>query len=200
MRIKGLVAVLLLTTMLTGCASIVGQSIFPLVVNSNPNGANMTVTDDRGLQMYMGTTPATIPLAAGDAYFHAKSYQIKFSKPGYADQVVVVKSEISGWYFGNLLFGGLIGFLVIDPITGKMWKLPQQSFTSLSPLGAVVSENSPVNDAPAVVSQPNSADTKGNGGVVAQPKASLKKGASVLQIATLDQIPEELRKQMVRIN
>jgi hypothetical protein len=30
---------------------------------------------------------------------------------------------VDGWYFGNLLFGGLIGLLIVDPATGAMYKL-----------------------------------------------------------------------------
>lgn len=31
---------------------------------------------------------------------------------------------MDGWYVGNIIFGGLIGLLLVDPITGAMWKLP----------------------------------------------------------------------------
>ena len=27
---------------------------------------------------------------------------------------------MNGWYIGNILFGGLIGFLIVDPLTGAM--------------------------------------------------------------------------------
>lgn len=82
--------------------------------------------------MFTGITPTTVTLNAGEAYFHAKSYNITFSKPGYAQQHAVVKASLSGWYFGNIIFGGLIGILIVDPITGKMWKLPQDVSANLS--------------------------------------------------------------------
>jgi hypothetical protein len=34
-----------------------------------------------------------------------------------------VRAELSGWYFGNLVFGGIIGMLIVDPLTGSMWNL-----------------------------------------------------------------------------
>ena len=133
MKIKGMISVLLVTAFfLTGCASIVGQSVFPLSINSNPNGANILVTDETGKQMFAGTTPANVTLTAGEAYFHAKKYHITFSKEGYADQYAEVRAEISGWYFGNILFGGLIGLLIVDPLTGKMWKLPKDVNANLT--------------------------------------------------------------------
>jgi hypothetical protein len=32
-------------------------------------------------------------------------------------------SSVSGWYFGNLAFGGVIGMLIVDPLTGAMYNL-----------------------------------------------------------------------------
>jgi hypothetical protein len=168
MKFKGVTAILVLSTFLTGCCSIVGQSVFPVTINSNPSGATISITDEHGTQMFNGTTPTTLTLSAGESYFHAKSYQIKFSKPGYADQVTVVKADIDGWYFGNILFGGLIGMLIVDPITGKMWKLPPQAYGNLS--------------------------------AAAPGKVSLDNKKHQLQIATLDQVPEEMRKNLISLN
>ena len=45
-------------------------------------------------------------------------------KAGYRTSEVQISARIGGWYaFGNLLFGGLIGYLIVDPITGAMWTL-----------------------------------------------------------------------------
>lgn len=30
---------------------------------------------------------------------------------------------LSGWYLGNVVFGGLIGLLIVDPLTGAMYNL-----------------------------------------------------------------------------
>lgn len=42
---------------------------------------------------------------------------------GYKTAGVSIRSELSGWYFGNIVFGGLIGMLIVDPATGAMWNL-----------------------------------------------------------------------------
>jgi hypothetical protein len=34
-----------------------------------------------------------------------------------------VDCNVNGWYIDNNLFGGLIGMLIVDPITGAMYKL-----------------------------------------------------------------------------
>lgn len=115
---------LVLVFAISGCASIVGKELFPVSFQSNPNEANLLIKDEKGVTVFSGRTPTVVNLSAGQSYFHAKTYSISFSKDGYEQQQVVVKSTISGWYFGNILFGGLIGMLIVDPITGKMWKLP----------------------------------------------------------------------------
>ena len=40
---------------------------------------------------------------------------------------------MDGWYIGHILFGGLIGFLIIDPATGSMWKLNESVHVSFGP-------------------------------------------------------------------
>ena len=165
MKTKLMIAVLVLPTiLLTGCASIVGKDVFPLTINSNPDGASIIIQDERGKKVFTGTTPTTVTLNAGESYFHAKSYNITFSKPGYAEQYVEVKATLSGWYFGNILFGGLIGLLIVDPISGKMWKLPTDVSADLS------------------------------------QKVSLNQNQPTLKILTLEQVPKDLRKNLVRIN
>jgi hypothetical protein len=164
MKVKLIIAVLLIPVFfLTGCATIVGKDVFPLTINSNPDGAKIIVQDEKGKNVFSGTTPTTVTLNAGESYFHAKSYRITFSKPGYAEQYAEVKASISGWYFGNILFGGLIGMLIVDPITGKMWKLPTEVSANLT--------------------QQISSNTD-------QPS---------LKVMTLDQIPKDMRKYLVRI-
>ena len=54
-------------------------------------------------------------------------YAITFSRSDYQEQTVYLTAKIDGWYWGNILFGGLIGFLVIDPLTGAMYKLDKET-------------------------------------------------------------------------
>ncbi|MCX5656769.1 MAG: PEGA domain-containing protein [Candidatus Omnitrophica bacterium] len=162
-NIRGIACLFLLVFVFAGCATFAGKDVFPLRINSNPEGANIIVKDENGDSVFSGTTPTTVTLNAGESYFHAKSYNITFSKQGYAEQYVEVKASLSGWYFGNILFGGLIGMLIVDPITGKMWKLPTNVTANLS------------------------------------QKTSLNQGQSTLKIMTLNQVPEHLKKYLVRI-
>ena len=39
------------------------------------------------------------------------------------DETALISSGINGWYFGNFILGGVIGLLIVDPITGAMWTI-----------------------------------------------------------------------------
>lgn len=119
---------------LVGCATIVGDKNQLVGINSTPDQAELKITDEMGKTVYAGQTPASITLAKGDGYFHGKDYTITLSKEGFSDKVVTVKSTPNGWYIlGNLLFGGLIGWFIVDPATGAMWNLtPDKIDTDLA--------------------------------------------------------------------
>lgn len=111
------------TILLSSCATIVSKSTYPLSIESEPNNAKVSITDKNGKEVFLGNTPATVKLKAGSGFFTRAEYQVKFSSPGCDDKVVPVTFKIDGWYFGNILFGGLIGMLIVDPATGAMWKI-----------------------------------------------------------------------------
>ena len=116
-----------------GCASIVSKSIYPVTINSYPDGADIVVKDENGIGVFSGKTPTTVTLQAGAGFFQGKDYSVTFSKAGYASQTVPVRRGIDAWYIaGNLFFGGLIGYLIVDPATGAMWTLQQNVTVSLT--------------------------------------------------------------------
>lgn len=117
--------------MLGGCASIVGDSSYPVAISSNPAGATFEVRDSQGKVLHSGTTPETVTLESGEGYFDGAEYIIAFSKEGHEPHQVKLDSSLSGWYWGNILFGGLIGMLIVDPITGAMYKLPEGTSVDL---------------------------------------------------------------------
>jgi uncharacterized protein YceK len=118
-------------SVLSGCSSIVSKSDYAVAISSSPESANFTVTDKQGRQIHSGLTPETITLSSSSGYFSAASYTIKFTKEGYPDKVFTLRSDLDGWYIGNIVFGGLIGMLVVDPATGAMYRLPERIDVSL---------------------------------------------------------------------
>jgi hypothetical protein len=124
----------------TGCASIVSKSKWPVTFRSNPGGAELIVRDAQGQEVHRGTTPATVTLKSAKGYFQAASYEFEVRMPGYEPVIGKVSGEINGWFFGNVVFGGLIGFLVVDPLTGAAFRLPKETVVDLLPVKAAAGD------------------------------------------------------------
>ena len=136
---KLLIAAAVLAT-LQGCASIVGDSQYPVAIASEPAGAAFELRDQTGRMIDSGVTPHTVTLKSSAGYFQRAEYSVLMKKPGYADQTVPIHASISGWYWGNIVFGGLIGLFAVDPATGAMYKLPEGTNATLTPLAPVASK------------------------------------------------------------
>jgi len=121
--VKCLMTALVSVFLFSSCATIFTKSKYPLLVNSNPDGATLVITNKKGIPVFSGTTPASLTLKSSSGFFSGEEYYVKISLPGYNDKVINVSSKIEGWYWGNLLLGGWLGMLIIDPATGAMWKL-----------------------------------------------------------------------------
>jgi hypothetical protein len=128
------------TVLLSSCASIVSKSEYPVAFTSSPSGAKVVVKKN-GVDVYQGVTPSIVTLSASNGFFKPARYQVEFTKKGATTQVIPLTSDLDGWYFGNILFGGPIGLLIVDPATGKMWKLPESVNASFVSITSVTSEN-----------------------------------------------------------
>jgi len=134
-----------LSLMATGCSTIVNGGARQISVNSTPPGATLIITkkgDASGEIVYKGNTPATVALSPKAGYFRGQAYVLKLELVGYNPAEVEVTPSLSGWYFGNIIFGGLLGMIVIDPLTGAMWNLsPENIQQTLTPSQASVIKN-----------------------------------------------------------
>jgi hypothetical protein len=121
---------------LSGCASIVSGGPEVVTISSNPPAAKMTLCNDRtGQCMAVGQTPYTATLERGQGYFKPARYSIKCEKEGYGLAERTLSAGMNGWYAGNIIFGGLIGILIVDPATGAMWDIKENNLVlNLSPM------------------------------------------------------------------
>jgi hypothetical protein len=120
--------------LVSACASILGDKTHLMNINSNPSAANVTITDEKGSAIFTGQTPTNVTLQKSDgSYWGKKSYIVNVSKDGYATQTIPVTASANGWYIGgNIIFGGLIGWFIVDPLNGAMYNLsPEHISTSL---------------------------------------------------------------------
>lgn len=95
---------------LYGCATIVHGTQTKVLLSSEPAGATAIVGNKKVI------TPATVTLKNNE------SYQVIFKKDGYGDAYYSIDREMSGWVWGNILVGGIIG-LIIDNTSGGAYKL-----------------------------------------------------------------------------
>ncbi|PCH61737.1 MAG: hypothetical protein COC19_04360 [SAR86 cluster bacterium] len=129
---KIILATIISTALLTGCSSIISQSNYAVAIDSNPTGANFSITNKAGQRVQNGVTPATVTLKSSAGYFKGESYTVVLNKAGYSEKTYLLTSTIDGWYFGNILLGGIIGMLIVDPATGAMYNLPDRVDISLN--------------------------------------------------------------------
>ena len=120
--------------LLVSCATLASKKPVPLAITSNPTGAKVVVSNPAGKVLHEGSTPTSVTLPASAGPYQAASYNLVFSKKGYPTKTVVLKAGINPWYAGNLpMPGGAFGMLVVDPLTGAMWKLDEKVCGNLSP-------------------------------------------------------------------
>jgi len=127
---------------LSSCASILSDSSYPFTVNTNPTGVSVAINDSEGVEIFKGASPATVNLKASRGFFKKASYTVHISGKGYEDQTLPVNFKVDGWYFGNLLLGGVIGMLIVDPATGAMYKI-EDEYMSVTLAQSNTSMNTP---------------------------------------------------------
>lgn len=123
-KIVGLLSLVCLSTYLGGCASIVSSSSRNVTISTEPDQAQVEIVNvkDNNTSILKASTPHTLNMDASAGFFQPAEFKIKLSKDGYLPIEKQLKANINGWYFGNVVFGGLLGILIIDPATGAMWK------------------------------------------------------------------------------
>ena len=119
---------------MSGCASIVSDSKPEVGIYSTPTAVKYEIVNSRGMVVAQGVTPGRVLLESGRGYFKGEDYKVTFRKDGYQDSTVPLKTTVNGWYWGNILIGGLIGMLIVDPLTGAMYTLPDDVTGRPSPL------------------------------------------------------------------
>ena len=123
-RILVLTLIVGIAGMNSGCSSILSGAHKTINVTSNPVGAQVDIFDGNNTMVAQGKTPFPVTLKRGAGYFKPAQYEFKGSLPDKPTKVVGYKNGINGWYWGNILLGGLIGMVIVDPITGAMWEPP----------------------------------------------------------------------------
>ena len=138
----------------SGCATLVNGTTEKIQLSSTPDGAQATIDGSQTV-----TTPTSVELSRGD------EHTITFHKDGYLNDTDKLTSSTSGWIWGNLLVGGIVG-AVADAESGAGKKLSSDALNiALVPL--------PPQTAAAALSSPQPSQTK-----TATPEASTQAAVS----------------------
>ena len=106
---------------LVGCGTIIHGTTQELGLTSDPTGATVIIDGNDH-----GESPVTAELSRKD------KHTVLVTLDGYQSHEMIVNRKVSGWVWGNIVFGGLIG-LGVDAITGGMYKLdPEEIHARLS--------------------------------------------------------------------
>lgn len=97
--------------LVVGCSSILSGTTQTLSFNSTPEGARC-VLNRNGIAIGQVMTPGGVVVEKTKHNIH-----VVCSKPGYDDSTVMLKSDVEGATFGNLILGGGIGW-AIDSASG----------------------------------------------------------------------------------
>ena len=97
--------------LMTGCATIIHGSRQDVGISSAPTGASVTIDN-----LQSGTTPVFAKLR------RKENHVVRISLAGFQPTDLTLTSSVSGWVWGNIAIGGLIG-LAVDAISGGMYKL-----------------------------------------------------------------------------
>lgn len=111
---------------LTSCATIFTATKYPVSFTTDPEGASITIVNRAGKVVFEGLTPTVVKLKSSAGYMKKEEYTITFTKDGYVQKTVNISAELDGWYIGNILLGGIPGMLIIDPLSGAMYKIADE--------------------------------------------------------------------------
>ena len=109
-----------------GCASIVSGTSQTLAFDSNPQGADCTLTREE-VRIGSTTTPGSV-VVQKDKH----DILVVCNKDGYHEASNVLDSDVEGMTFGNLIIGGVVGW-IIDSSTGADNKYDEHITVTLLP-------------------------------------------------------------------
>ena len=131
-----------------GCASIMHGRFQTVAISSTPSGCALTIDG-----IPFGTTPVAVDLRRrgpkedtdrADTHLPGtmhrqpvrnpkrKTHLVRVEMQGYEPFEIMLNRKVSGWVWGNIVFGGFIGW-AIDAATGGLYKIePDEVMATLA--------------------------------------------------------------------
>lgn len=122
---------------LSSCATIMRDNNQNIPISSNVEKVKFKIKNRSGRTVMEGMTPYTVNLKTSrdGGYFSPEKYTVEATKEGYTPITQEIDWHVSKWYsLGNLGFGFLWGYLIIDPISGDMYYLDEDVELNMTPI------------------------------------------------------------------
>lgn len=118
-------AVACLMSFAPGCATILSERRYAVTIDNPAAQTYFTVHDKKSNLLHAGVTPQQVTLDAKSGIFQRARYKVTFAGEGSSSQSQELVAGVDPWIAGNLLLGGVPG-MVVDGVSGAMWKLPNR--------------------------------------------------------------------------
>ena len=113
---RSIIIALACIILLPSCATLFSKSVYPINIDSTPQGKSFTIINREGREVMRGVTPQIVPLKSSSRYFTSEYYTVLFKTDSGKEVRMPITFHVDGWYIaGNLFIGGLLGYLLIDP-------------------------------------------------------------------------------------
>ena len=89
-------AVFLAFALLSGCSSIVSDSVYPVSITSSPSQADFILKNREGKSVHTGKTPETVTLNASSGFFKGETYTLILNKDGFNEKIIEIQSSLDG--------------------------------------------------------------------------------------------------------
>ena len=107
---------------MTGCATIVSKTEYPVTISTNAPNAHVTVRNSTtGMVIVNGKAPVTVTLKTSKGFFEPATYQCDVYDEKKKKQTRVIETQFNKWFLGNFVIGGIIG-MGVDGLSGACYK------------------------------------------------------------------------------
>jgi len=123
-----IIILMFLGILFSGCATMRSEKVYSVPVSTTPLNAEIKVIDRKGREIIRTKSPDTLVLKSSLGYFKRAEYYIEVSHIGYETKKDTLHFVLDEKYYQNFLtsFFMPIGFLLIDPFSGAMWRPESQ--------------------------------------------------------------------------
>ena len=141
-KLLSLFMVLVLALAFTSCSSIVHRGKQDVKIKSQP-GANIVIKDNFGNTIIEGEEQLSVKLDRAKGFFEKGNYVIEVTKEGYKPVTMSLTGEMNkgSYIVGNLFSWQILGWLIVDPLTGAMWTLSTPDGQKAENINILLKEN-----------------------------------------------------------